>query len=46
IACLRLSSKAQWEIREVVKMMIEEAKKVVPEVVDLLKRLCSDSIEV
>ncbi|NPA96876.1 MAG: FAD-dependent thymidylate synthase, partial [Crenarchaeota archaeon] len=42
IACLRLSSKAQWEIREVVKMMIEEAKKVVPEIEEMLKKFCRE----
>jgi thymidylate synthase (FAD) len=40
IACLRLSEKAQWEIREVVRAMVEEASKVVPEIKDLIARMC------
>ncbi len=40
IACLRLAAKAQWEIRELVRRMLEEASRVVPEVYDLLKALC------
>ncbi len=40
IACLRLSKDAQWEIREVVKRMVEEASKVVPEVTQLIERMC------
>jgi len=40
IACLRLSDKAQWEIRELVKQMLEETSKVVPEVYDLLRASC------
>ncbi len=37
IAKLRLSPEAQWEIREVVKQMIEEASKVVPEIKELIE---------
>lgn len=40
IACLRLNLKAQWEIREVVKQMIEEAKRIIPEIEQLVKRYC------
>jgi thymidylate synthase (FAD) len=40
IACLRLSEKAQWEIREVVRAMVEEASRVVPEVRELVSRTC------
>ncbi|MCC5990094.1 MAG: FAD-dependent thymidylate synthase [Thermosphaera sp.] len=40
IACLRLSEKAQWELREVVKAMVEEASRVVPEVRELVSRMC------
>ncbi|MDW8083395.1 MAG: FAD-dependent thymidylate synthase [Sulfolobales archaeon] len=42
IACLRLSEKAQWEIRELVRRMVEEASKVVPEINDLLRASCSE----
>ncbi|MEM1931298.1 MAG: FAD-dependent thymidylate synthase [Sulfolobales archaeon] len=42
IACLRLSDKAQWEIRELVKLMLNEASKVVPEVYDLLRASCTE----
>ncbi len=42
VACLRLSPKAQWEIREVVKKMVEEAKKVVPEIDTLLEKMCRE----
>jgi thymidylate synthase (FAD) len=40
IACLRLSESAQWELREVVKAMVEETSRVVPEVRDLVSRVC------
>lgn len=40
IACLRLSDKAQWEIRELAKRMIEEASKVLPEIHSLLRASC------
>ncbi len=40
IACLRLSPKAQWEIREVVSKMIEEASRVIPEIYDLVEGYC------
>jgi thymidylate synthase (FAD) len=43
IACLRLSERAQWEIREVVRAMVEEASKVVPEIKDLIVRMCRGS---
>ncbi|MCS7099237.1 MAG: FAD-dependent thymidylate synthase [Sulfolobales archaeon] len=42
IACLRLSEKAQWEIRELVREMINEASKIVPEIYNLLTALCSE----
>jgi len=37
IAKLRLSGTAQWEIRELVKRMIEEVSKIVPEITNLIK---------
>ncbi len=40
IACLRLSPKAQWEIREVVEEMIKETSKIIPEVNELVKSYC------
>jgi thymidylate synthase (FAD) len=40
IACLRLSERAQWELREVVRAMVEEASRVVPEVAELISRMC------
>jgi thymidylate synthase (FAD) len=40
IACLRLSEKAQWEIREVVRAMVEEASRVVPEIPELITKSC------
>lgn len=40
IACLRSSNKAQWEIRELVRRMLEEASRVIPEVYDLLRVSC------
>jgi len=40
IACLRLSEKAQWELREVVRAMVEEASRVVPEVAELISKMC------
>ena len=40
IACLRLSPKAQWEIKKVVELMIEEVVKIVPEVKELVKLYC------
>ncbi len=40
IACLRLGRDAQWEIREVVKLMVREASRVVPEVTQLVKMMC------
>jgi thymidylate synthase (FAD) len=43
IACLRLSEKAQWEIREVVRAMVEEASRVVPEIPELTSRMCGGS---
>jgi len=41
ITCLRGSTAAQWEIREVVKEMINEASKVIPELPYLVKEGCS-----
>jgi len=43
IACLRLRSEAQWEIRELVKKMIQEASKVIPEVPELVKESCGET---
>ncbi len=40
IACLRLSPKAQWEIRELVRLMIKEASKVIPELPEIISRTC------
>jgi thymidylate synthase (FAD) len=40
IACLRLSERAQWEIREVVRAMVEEASRVVPEIPELITKSC------
>jgi len=40
IACVRLSEKVQWELREVVKAVVEEASKVVPEVKELIEVMC------
>lgn len=40
VACLRLAQKAQWEIREVVRAMISEAKRIVPEVDLLIESMC------
>ncbi len=40
IACLRLSDKAQWEIRELVSKMVEEASRVVPELPNLIRSAC------
>lgn len=40
IACLRLSDEAQWEIRELVHRMINEVKKILPEIEDLLSKYC------
>ena len=45
IACLRLRSEAQWEIRELAKRMIEEASKVIPEIPELVRRACGDTLQ-
>jgi len=45
IACLRLRSEAQWEIRELVRRMIEEASKVIPEVPELVKEVCGETLQ-
>lgn len=37
IAKLRLSPEAQWEIRDVVRQMVEQASKVVPELKELIE---------
>lgn len=42
IACLRLSPQTQWELRELVKLMIEEAKTVIPELPYLLQKMCEE----
>jgi len=44
IACLRMRMEAQWEIREVVRQMIEEVKRVVPEIEELVNRMCSNKV--
>jgi len=44
IACVRLRPEAQWELREVVKVMVEESSKVVPEVKELIERMCRDTL--
>jgi len=41
IACLRLSPQAQWELRDVVRAMVEEAARVVPEIWELTTKICS-----
>ncbi len=41
MACLRLSPKAQWEIREVVRKMVEEVREIIPEINDLIEGYCS-----
>ncbi len=43
IACLRLSSHAQWELRNVVGLMVKEASGVIPELPQLLRGSCGDS---
>ncbi len=45
IACLRLRSEAQWEIRELVRKMVEEASKVIPEIPELLKEACGEALQ-
>ena len=40
MACLRLSPKAQWEIRKVVELMIEEIEEIIPEVKELVELYC------
>lgn len=42
IACLRLSPHAQWELRELVKLMIDEAKSLIPELPHLLQEMCEE----
>ncbi len=42
IACLRISPRAQWEIREVVKKMIDEVRKFVPEIDALIEKSCRE----
>jgi len=44
IACLRLSPHAQWEIRELVKLMISEVSKIIPEIHDLVKEGCKRGV--
>lgn len=46
IACLRLSPHAQWELREVVRSMVEEAGKVIPELPQLLENSCGSSARI
>ncbi|MGB9725548.1 MAG: FAD-dependent thymidylate synthase [Fervidicoccaceae archaeon] len=40
IACLRLSPHAQWEIRELVSLMLKEAQSIIPEIPLLLREMC------
>ncbi|MEO3992860.1 MAG: FAD-dependent thymidylate synthase [Desulfurococcaceae archaeon TW002] len=42
IACLRLSPHAQWELRELVRLMIEETKTLIPELPYLLQNMCEE----
>jgi len=42
IACLRLSNRAQWEIRELVNAMISEVSKIIPEIRDLINLFCRE----
>ncbi len=41
IVCLRLSPRAQWEIREVAKKMVDEVKGVISEINDLIEYYCN-----
>ncbi len=43
IACLRLSKKAQWEIRQLVAAMIREVAKLIPQIVEILELACGTS---
>lgn len=43
IACLRLSPHAQWELRELVRLMIEETKTLIPELPYLLQNMCEET---
>jgi flavin-dependent thymidylate synthase len=47
IACLRLSKRARWEIKELVKEMIviDEVSKVLPEIRKLLESYCGESYD-
>ncbi len=40
ISCLRLSEDAQWEIRELVRNMVAEVGKVIPEINELIAEYC------
>ena len=42
IVCLRLSNKAQWEIRELVNSMINEVSRVIPEIRNLINLFCCE----
>lgn len=42
IACLRLSDEAQWEIRELVRNMVDEVSKVLPEINKLVTEYCRE----
>ena len=44
IACLRLSPKAQWEIREVVRLMVKEASRIVPELPQVISKACNEEV--
>lgn len=44
ISCLRGSTAAQWEIRELVNAMVREASKVVPELPELISEGCKRGI--
>jgi thymidylate synthase (FAD) len=45
IACLRLSKRALWKIKELVKEMIDEVSKVLPEIRKLLESYCGESYD-
>ena len=42
IACLRLSPRAQNEIRELVSKMVEQVKTIVPEIEVLIEKMCRE----
>ncbi len=44
IACLRTSIHAQWEIKELINLMIEEVSKIIPEISELILKGCEERI--